>query len=109
MASWATLLQICAPGSRVLLVASHADEVEDSSVIRGRCQHMITAVRGMLDQHRAEQQRELDRLAVLPATGNEQARKQLLEEVLRNPLQLADRAVVVSAATLEGIPELRQC
>ena len=108
MASWATLLQTCAPGSRVLLVASHADEVEDPSVIPGRCQRMVTAVRGMLDQHRAEQQRELDRLAVLPATGNEQARKQLLEEVPKKPLQLADRAVVVSAATLEGIPELRQ-
>eukprot|EP01047_Picozoa_sp_COSAG01_P032118 COSAG01_NODE_2307_length_7944_cov_31.370045_6_plen_1082_part_00 len=109
MASWATLLQTCAPGSRVLLVASHADEVEDKTVVPGRCQRMVTAVRGMLDQHRAEQQRELDRLAVLPPTGKEQARKQLLEEVLRNPLQLADRAVVVSAATLEGIPELRQC
>eukprot|EP01047_Picozoa_sp_COSAG01_P057490 COSAG01_NODE_6651_length_3557_cov_2.387702_1_plen_1094_part_10 len=108
MASWATLLQTCAPGSRVLLVASHADEVEDPSVIPGRCQRMTTAVRGMLDQHRAEQQRELDRLAALPATGNEQARKQLLEEVLKKPLQLADRAIVVSAATLEGIPELRQ-
>jgi GTPase SAR1 family protein len=109
MASWATLLQTCAPGSRVLLVASHADEAEDPTAVPGRCQRMVTAVRGMLDQHRAEQQRELDRLAVLPATGNEQARKQLLEDVLKNPLQLAQEAVIVSAATLQGIPELRQC
>eukprot|EP01049_Picozoa_sp_SAG25_P013343 SAG25_NODE_2040_length_2005_cov_1.699895_2_plen_621_part_01 len=108
MASWATLLQTCAPGSRVLLVASHADEV-NPSVIPGRCQRMITAVHGMLNQHRVEQQRELKRLAALPATGNEQARTLLLEEVLKNPLQLADRAVVVSAATQEGIPELQQC
>ena len=61
------------------------------SSVSGRCQRMITAVRGMLDQHRVEQKRELDRLAVLPATGNEQARKQLLEEVLRNPLRKKDR------------------
>ena len=27
-AAWATLIQTCAPGSKVLLVGSHADEVE---------------------------------------------------------------------------------
>ena len=28
LARWATLIQTCAPGSKVLLVGSHADEVE---------------------------------------------------------------------------------
>ena len=28
LAAWATLIQTCAPGSKVLLVGSHADEVE---------------------------------------------------------------------------------
>ena len=51
-AAWASLIQTCAPGSKVLLVASHADKVEDVAVVERRCNEMTRAVHVLLDQHR---------------------------------------------------------
>merc|ERR1711960_87867 len=60
-ARWATLIQTCAPGSKVLLVGSHADEVEggDAEVER-RCRDMAERVHAELAKYRAAQQTELD-------------------------------------------------
>ena len=42
-ASWASLIQTCAPGSTVLLVASHADEVSSTELVQERCS-MLTLI-----------------------------------------------------------------
>ena len=57
-ARWATLIQTCAPGSKVLLVGSHADEVEGGeAVVMQRCRHMAQRVHAELAKYRQTQQR----------------------------------------------------
>eukprot|EP01046_Picozoa_sp_COSAG06_P071174 COSAG06_NODE_20242_length_803_cov_0.877841_1_plen_242_part_10 len=108
-AAWASLIQTCAPGSKVLLVASHADEVEDVAVVERRCNEMTRAVHVLLDQHRQAQQAELDRLVATPSLdADSNDRKAQLERILDKPLRLADDAVVVSSSTMVGVGTLRR-
>ena len=47
--AWATLIQTCAPGSKVLLVGSHADEVEGGEAeVERRCRDMAERVHAEL-------------------------------------------------------------
>ena len=108
-AAWASLIQTCAPGSKVLLVASHADKVEDVDVVARRCNEMTRAVHVLLDQHRQAQQAELDRLVATPSLdADSNDRKAQLERILDKPLRLADDAVIVSSNTMVGVDTLRR-
>jgi len=111
-AAWASLIQTCAPGSTVLLVASHADEVQDADaadVVARRCQEMASAIHVLLDHHRQAQRAELDRLVAIPSLDADSTdRKSQLERILESPLRLADDVVVVSANTMVGVDTLRR-
>ena len=108
-AAWASLIQTCAPGSKVLLVASHADEVDCADAVARRCNEMTRAVRVLLDQHRQAQQAELDRLIAIPSLDADSTdRKTQLERILDRPLRLADDVVVVSSSTMVGVDTLRR-
>eukprot|EP01043_Picozoa_sp_COSAG02_P006525 COSAG02_NODE_187_length_30377_cov_3.636271_2_plen_1415_part_00 len=97
-------------GDQVLLVGSHADEVEGGeSVARSRCQAMAEAVHAELEGCRAAQEQEL---AELPSSqGRSEAaadRARKLERALSKPLRLSPGAVAVSAKTGQGFGELRE-
>ena len=91
--AWATLIQTCAPGSKVLLVGSHADEVEGGEAeVERRCRDMAERVHAELAKYREAQQTELD--SGLTNT----VRKAQLRKVLSNPLRLSAEAIAVSSA-----------
>ena len=69
---WATLIQTCAPGSRVVLVGSHSDEVADPAEIPRLLSDMAQGVRGELSKYRETQQRELDQLTTMQTPKEEQ-------------------------------------
>ena len=109
-ARWSTLIQTCAPGSKVLLVGSHADEVEGGeAVVMQRCRHMAEQVHAKLAQYRQTQQAELDSLSsmqLLSPAASERAKQ--LKVALSKPLRLATEAIAVSAKTLEGFGNLEE-
>eukprot|EP01045_Picozoa_sp_COSAG04_P012313 COSAG04_NODE_824_length_10051_cov_4.830687_2_plen_1826_part_00 len=108
LARWATLIQTCAPGSKVLLVGSHADEVAGGeAVVVQRCRQMSERVHAELAKYRQTQQNELDRLSSMQTLSPDAAeRVARLQRVLSQPLRLAAEAIPVSAKTLEGFEEL---
>jgi GTPase SAR1 family protein len=108
-AAWATLIQTVAPGSMVLLVGSHADEVGDDALVAQRCEHMAREVRAELERYRLTQQRELQELSAMHNLGPSTAeRLRQLQRVLARPLRLAAHPLAVSAKTLSGIDRLRE-
>ena len=98
---WATLIQTCAPGSTVLLVGSHADEVANPADIPRRLKHMRKSVHDQLEVHRAAQQAELTSMSADSPRGVH------LTTLLGSPLRLSAEAIAVSAKTLGGIDVLR--
>ena len=114
LVGWATLIQSCAPGARVLLVGTHADAVGDATLVDQRCMHMADTVRKALGKHRQAQQEELKQLTLRSDTSTD-IRVQHLLRVLESPLQLCGhvglsgeiQAIAVSAMTLQGIDTLR--
>ena len=96
--------------AKVLLVGSHADEVEGGEpVARSRCEAMAQAVHAELEEYRAAQERELAELSSTQfRTEAAEQRARQLEQVLSQPLRLSPRAVAVSAKTGQGFEELRQ-
>eukprot|EP01050_Picozoa_sp_SAG11_P000376 SAG11_NODE_11_length_27870_cov_16.327428_3_plen_1940_part_00 len=104
---WATLIQTCAPGSTVLLVGSHADEVDGLADLDERCQYVQEYIREELVRYEEVQRAEYERLAAAQTTSSEaQARFRQLAGVLEQPLCIAG-CITVSAKTLYGIPALR--
>ena len=99
---WATLIQTCAPGSTVLLVGSHADEVANPAEIPRRLKHMRQSVHDQLEIHRAAQHAELASVSADSPRGVH------LTTVLGSPLRLAAEAIAVSAKTLDGVDVLRE-
>eukprot|EP01049_Picozoa_sp_SAG25_P005687 SAG25_NODE_396_length_8539_cov_5.889336_3_plen_1378_part_01 len=107
LTGWVNLIQTYCPGAKVLLVASHADEL-DAYAVEQRCEGMVGVVHRVLAKHRAAQQRELDTLRSLPETEAIAVRQRHLDAVLSHPLRLANEAVAVSAKELTGLDTLRQ-
>ena len=99
--AWATLIQTCAPGSTIILVGSHADEVANPADIPRRLKHMSQSVQAQLESHRAAQQTELALMSADSARGVH------LTTVLGAPLRLSAEAIAVSAKTLVGVDVLR--
>ena len=102
---------MCAPAiTQVLMVASHADEVEGGeSAVRSRCEAMADAVHAALEDYRAAQEQELAELSSMQgrsAAADERVRK--LERVLSQPLRLSPQAIAVSSKTGQGFDELRE-
>ena len=96
---------------QVLMVGSHADEVEGGeAVLRSRCEGMSTAVHAELQRYRAAQKQELAELEAAQGRGGEAAAQRLrdLQRVLSQPLRLSAGAIAVSAKTGQGVDELRQ-
>ena len=96
--------------SQVLLVGSHADEVEggEAAVLAG-CEAMAQAVHFELGRHRAAKEHERAELESLAVRGEEaEQRLQQLKRVLSHPLRLSAGAVAVSAKTGQGFDKLRQ-
>ena len=98
----------CAPGSTVLLVGSHADELR----VRGCGAAVRTWLRGCARRSRASRRRSgaarALRAAGTAARPAATSRVEHLERTLSLPLRLAAPAIAVSAKTLQGIEELRQ-
>eukprot|EP01052_Picozoa_sp_SAG31_P053171 SAG31_NODE_13495_length_865_cov_1.148825_1_plen_278_part_01 len=106
---WTTLIQTCAPGSTVLLVGSHADEVSDLAVpdLDRRCQEMEHGIRDELAKCEEVQRAEFGRLADARSTSTAaQARFRQLARVLEHPLRIGG-CIAISAKTLYGIDTLR--
>ena len=82
---WATLIQTCAPGSRVVLVGSHSDEVADPAEIPRLLSDMAQGVRGELSKYCEAQQRELDQLTAMQTPSpNHVERSDQLQQLLSN-------------------------
>ena len=108
-ASWASLIQTCAPGSTVLLVASHADEVSSTELVQERCQQMLEGIHRLLQEHREAQSAELKQILAISANDRDiHSRRRHLQRVLERPLQLSEDVIVVSARTLDGVATLRR-
>ena len=97
----------------MLLICSHADEVEDAALLEQRCARMVECVEAELRKQSVAQRAELARLreseAVAPRAEVAQ-RLQRLEQSLAQPLRLhpaGGRALAVSSKTLQGVDELR--
>ena len=105
VADCATLIQTCAPGAKVILVASHADEIADAAEVERRCQRMVEATSRRLEQTYQAQRVELAELQ-RQAAPEHVGRMRQLRRVVDQPLRVPDHAVVVSAAQLDGVPEL---
>jgi hypothetical protein len=97
-------------GDQVLMVGSHADEVEGGeSVVRSRCEAMADAVHAALEDYRAAQEQELAELSAMQGrseAADDRVRK--LERVLSQPLRLSPQAIAVSSKTGQGFDELRE-
>eukprot|EP01051_Picozoa_sp_SAG22_P005276 SAG22_NODE_307_length_12666_cov_761.250259_10_plen_1050_part_00 len=107
-AQWATLIQTCAPGSTVLLVGSHADEVDDPACVEERCRHIEQRVCGELEKYRSVQIAEYEKLSVAQKSGPAAvARFRQLSQVLDAPLRVAG-CQAVSAKTMDGLDALRR-
>eukprot|EP01043_Picozoa_sp_COSAG02_P066053 COSAG02_NODE_10157_length_2007_cov_1.589099_1_plen_563_part_01 len=102
----AAQIQTCAPGSKVLLVGSHADQVAERVDVAERCQHMARQIQQELDLHRKAQQEEVARLTTTQAASRI-PRVKHLRKLLDSPLQLSSTAIAVSAKTMAGVDELR--
>ena len=108
LAQWATLIQTCAPGSTVLLIGSHADEVDDRALIDQRCLYMQQRVCAELEKYRSVQLVEHERLsAAQQSSPAAVARFEQLSQVLDTPLRIAG-CHAVSAKTLLGLDTLRE-
>eukprot|EP01047_Picozoa_sp_COSAG01_P043258 COSAG01_NODE_3831_length_5651_cov_4.363112_2_plen_1509_part_00 len=109
---WATLVASCAPGATMVLIASHADLVTDQALLQRRCARMVACVKAELGKHRGAQQTELKRLrqSRQACSVETQLRIRQLEQALAQPMRLlpAERALPVSAKTLQGVDQLRQ-
>ena len=97
--------------SQVLLVGSHADEVEggEAAVLAG-CEAMAQALHVELGRHRAAKEHERAELESLAVRGEEvEQRLQQLERVLSHPLRLSPGwEIAVSAKTGQGFDKLRR-
>ena len=96
----------------MLLICSHADEVEDAALLEQRCARMVECVETELGRHREAQQAELARLQQggrANSSAETALRARRLEQSLASPVKLrpADRALAVSSKTLQGVDELR--
>eukprot|EP01047_Picozoa_sp_COSAG01_P050995 COSAG01_NODE_5210_length_4407_cov_569.201021_1_plen_1354_part_01 len=125
LVQWAASIQAYAPGSVVQVVGSHADEVvarpgsSREKTAQDMCDFYLKRVKQVLDEQHKEQQRELRELEKTlprdwessPAIGedsSDHARALHLRKQIHNPLQLAKRALSVSAKTLENFDALRE-
>ena len=83
---------------QVLMVGSHADEVEGGeAVVRSRCEAMSRAVHAELQQYRAAQEQEL--AVVEAARGRGEAAEQRmrdLQRVLSRPLRLSAGSIEIA-------------
>eukprot|EP01043_Picozoa_sp_COSAG02_P030553 COSAG02_NODE_1955_length_10267_cov_15.640736_1_plen_1378_part_00 len=108
---WSTLIQTCAPGSTVLPVGSHADEVEGGEdEADQRCRDMVTSLKKKLEEYEAKHKQELDSLSSMQDPNHVFAanRQNQLERVLNKPLQLdPDSVIAVSAKTGQGFDKLK--
>ena len=95
---------------QVLMVGSHADEVEGGeAVVRSRCEAMSRAVHAEVQQYRAAQEQELAELEVARVRGEAaEQRMRDLQRVFSRPLRLSAGCIAVSAKTGDGFEELRQ-
>jgi hypothetical protein len=109
-----TVLHALAPaGATMLLICSHADEVEDAALLEQRCARMVECVEAELRKQSAAQRAELARLRESEAAAPraEVAQRLVrLEQSLAHPLRVhpaGGRALAVSSKTLQGVDELR--
>jgi hypothetical protein len=97
----------------MLLICSHADEVEDAALLEQRCARMVECVETELRKQSAAQWAELARLRVseVVAPRAEVAQRlKRLKQSLAQPLRLrlaGGRALAVSSKTSHGVVELR--
>jgi hypothetical protein len=97
----------------MLLIASHADEVEDAALLGQRCARMVECVEAELRKQSAAQRAELARLRVSEVAAPRAEvtqRRERLEQSLAHPLRVhprEGRALAVSSKTLQGVDELR--
>ena len=97
----------------MLLICSHADEVEDVALLEQRCARMVECVEAELRKQSAAQRAELARLRESEAAAprvDVAKRLQRLEQSLARPLRVhpaGGRALAVSSKTLQGVDELR--
>ena len=106
MIRWAFSIQTGAPGSKILLLGSRADEADDPAQVQPRCEQLAACIREALQRQQAAQRAEL---ANLLATGDAAApRCEQLRRLLARPLIVPAVATAVSAQTLQGLDSVKQ-